>query len=300
MTKPRADTVDPVNTHYYHVTSRCVRRAWLLGRDPLTGTNHDHRKIVFLNHLKHLSRFFAVQIMGYAIMSNHFHLVLRYDPTASRTWDDEEVTRRWCAAFNGLPLEQRLNGPTDAADFDARQALKFHQLLLNPRRIQRCRLALGSLSAFMQHLKQPFAVWANHEESCSGHFFDTRFYAGVLLTQADLLACMAYVDLNPVEARMAHSLRQAKHTSIHERLSAQRFDPAKLDVYLGPLWSDDPLDDPPDCTLKHYAAQLTVAVVCLTRPQADLVDKLDSWMARLFNRQRQPKRNAPAVFFDYA
>lgn len=300
MTKPRALSVDMTHTRYYHVTSRCVRRAWLLGRDPLTGINHNHRKTVFLNHLKHLRRFFAVEVMGYAVMSNHFHLVLRYDPNASRAWDDEEVARRWCATFNGLPLDQRLSGPTDPADFSVEQALQFQQLLLNPNRLQRCRLALGSISAFMQHLKQPFAVWANHEEGCTGHFFDNRFYAGVLLTEADILACMAYVDLNPVAARMARSLRQATHTSIHERLSAQRFDPDKLASYLGPLWSDDRPDDVPVCTLRDYVSQLTLAVVCLTHPDTGLVEKLDRWMARLFNRQRQPKRNPPAAFFDYA
>ena len=300
MTKPRSAYVDPDHARYYHVTSRCVRRAWLLGQDPDTGTNYNHRKQVFLNYLKHLSRFFTVEVMGYAIMSNHFHLVVRYDPSTSFAWDDEEVARRWCGAFNGQPLEHRLAGPTSVDDFSVAQTLRYHELLCDVNRIHRCRLALGSLSRFMQHLKQPFAVWANHEDGCTGHFFETRFYAGVLLEEEDLLACMAYVDLNPVEAGMARTLRQAKHTSVHERLSDGRFDPAVLEAYLSPLWQSGNHTTEPTCTLKHYATQLNLAIVYLNHPLAELPDKLEGWMARLLNRERTTRRHTHTAFFDYA
>ncbi len=300
MTKPRSYYVDPHHTRYYHVTSRCVRRAWLLGRDPNTGKNYDHRRTVLLNHLKHLTRFFAVDVMGYAIMSNHFHLVLRYDPRACLRWDDEDVARRWCATFNGQPLENRLQETERVEDFTVAQALRYHQLLLHPDRLHRCRMALGSLSRFMQHLKQPFAVWANHEDNCSGHFFETRFYAGVLLDQTDLLACMAYVDLNPVEAGMARALRQAEHTSVHERLREQRFDATALDAYLAPLWSTTgPAAEALACTFGEYLTQLNLAVVYLTHPAAELPEKLAGWMARLLNRERR-RRQIPAAFYDYA
>ena len=117
MTKPRSHYVDSNHARFYHLTSRCVRRAWLLGEDPDTGTNYNHRKELFLNHLKHLTRFYPVDVMGYAMMSNHFHLVVRYDPKASLEWDDEEIARRWCAAFNGLPLNKRIDGATELENF---------------------------------------------------------------------------------------------------------------------------------------------------------------------------------------
>jgi hypothetical protein len=74
------------------------------------------------------------------------------------------------------------------------------------------------MSAFMQHLKQPIARQANGEDEVKGHFFEQRFYLGALLCEEALLAAMAYVDLNPVRARIAKDIEQCDHTSIAKRL----------------------------------------------------------------------------------
>lgn len=240
-------------------------------------------------------------------MSNHFHLVVRYDPNTASHWSDEEVARRWCALFNGLPLDQRSQGPTVVDEFNLQQSLRYHELLTAPEAIARCRAALGSLSRFMQHLKQPFAVWANHEDECTGHFFESRFYSGVLLTESDLLSCMAYVDLNPVEAGMARSLRACHNTSVHERLYAERFDPERLEAYLSPVWQEaselqdvdaDAHAPRPRYTLKAYVEQLNLAIIYKQNPDPRVLDRVESWMARLLNRDRDKARTVPA-FFDY-
>ena len=152
----------------------------------------------------------------------------------------------------------------------------------------------------MQLLKQPFAVWTNHEDECKGHFFETRFYSGVLLTHDDLLSCMGYVDLNPVEAGIAQSLSGSTHTSINERLNNARFSKQRLENFLAPLWEDQPIpEDTPECTLKSYAEQLNLAILYISHPSTALEQKLEVWMARLINRERKKKRNIPAPFFDY-
>ena len=304
MTKPRSYYVDSKQARYYHVTSRCVRRAWLLDTDPLTQADNQHRKPLFLDHLKHLCRFFSVDLMGFAIMSNHFHLVLRYDPLESKSWSVEEVARRWCATFNGLPFDKRLFGATQLSEFSLKQTLRYHEIVTDPGQAERCRQAVGSLSRFMQHLKQPFSVWANHEDNCKGHFFESRFYSGALLTEDDLLACMSYVDLNPVEAGIAESLRQSENTSVHERLLAEKFDPEKLEAYLAPLWTEPERktveDTAAPCSLKRYIEQLNLAIAYMSHPSPGLVDKMEGWMARLVNRERGTRRNHPPPFFDYA
>ncbi len=278
-----------------------------MGKDPLTGVDHEFRKTILLHRIKHLSRFFAVEIMGYALMSNHFHLVVRYDPKQAKAWSDEEVAQRWCAAFNRKPLNWLEDAAATPEEFDSRQTLLYHAMLLQPAEIERCRRALGCISRFMQHLKQPFSMWANREEGCRGHFFEARFYSGALLNEEDLLACMAYVDLNPVEAGMARHLRQAENTSIHERLLAHRFDASDLQEYLAPLWQEEDAhaaleDDVPRklrCTLHEYALQLNEAIAYLCHPNAEYPEKVSSWMARLLNRERV-QRVAPVAFFDYA
>lgn len=298
MTKPRSHYVNYEEVNIYHITTRTTRRSWLFGIDPLTGRNHNHRKDVLINRLKHLTKYFSVKIMGYSIMSNHFHLVARYDPTEARSWSDEEVARRWCAVFNGRPFTESHLGADRVDDFIFRQKLKYHEILADADRLERCRNALGSLSHFMQHLKQPFAVWANHEDDCKGHFFESRFYSGILLSKSDLLACMAYVDLNPVEANMADTLREAKHTSVHERMSEYRFNADDMEAYLAPLWVVSSKEAEIRISVREYVEQLNLWIAYKIEPAAALLDRMESWMARLVNRERS-KTKIPAPFFDY-
>ena len=304
MAKPRSFYVDQEQPGFYHITSRCVRQLWLMGTDKRTGKNYNHRKDVLLDRIKHLSRFFAVNIYAYAIMSNHFHLVIRYDPKACEAWSDEEVARRWCAAFNGLPFEKTLYGPTELDEFNLTQSIRYHDILLDPERLQRCRKNLGSVSKFMKHVKQPFAVWVNKEEGCKGHVFESRFYSGALLTEQDIMACMGYVDLNPVEAKMVQTLKANKDTSINERLYKERFNAKKLDAYLAPLWEDEEAIEAEKLPvlpypLKHYADQLNLAIIYYNRGPSTVLDKVDGWMAMILNRERKKRSQDPA-FFDYA
>ncbi len=78
-----------------HVMNRTVRRCFLLGNDPLTGKNFDHRKIWLDEELKHLAGQFGIDLLCQAILSNHVHLFLRSRPDVVAQWNDREVARRW-------------------------------------------------------------------------------------------------------------------------------------------------------------------------------------------------------------
>jgi REP element-mobilizing transposase RayT len=157
----------------------------------------------------HLARYFAVEINAFAVMSNHFHLVIYFDPTACQRWPDEEVAMRWVEAFppteNGEVVEEL-------------KPLCRERLLQNEALLADRRKKLGCLSTFMKHLKQPIARRANSEDGCRGHFFESRFYSGALLSEQAVLASMAYVDLNPVRAKIARSIEQCHNTSIAARI----------------------------------------------------------------------------------
>ena len=100
MARPnRCEIVGDDEVAVLHVFSRCVRRAFLGGVDPLTGACYDHRKQFIQDRLEALAGVFAIDVMAYAIMSNHFHLVLRTRPDIVAQWSDEEVARRWRALF---------------------------------------------------------------------------------------------------------------------------------------------------------------------------------------------------------
>jgi hypothetical protein len=68
--------------------------------------------------------------------------------------------------------------------------------------VARWRERLGDLSWTMKALKENLARRANHEDGCSGAFWEGRFKSVPLLDQAALIACMAYVDLNPIRAKV--------------------------------------------------------------------------------------------------
>ena len=77
-----------------HCISRCVRRAWLCGRDPLNAKDYDYRRSWIYKGIQVLSKVFAVEVFACSVLNNHYHLVLRVDPVLAKSWSDEEVVRR--------------------------------------------------------------------------------------------------------------------------------------------------------------------------------------------------------------
>ena len=101
MPEPRYRQVSIEDTPYYHCISRCVRRAFLCGSDPVTGFNFEHRRQWIVDRIKLLSSVFAVDLCAYAVMSNHYHIVIRINADEVKQWSDEEVAKRWMQIFSG-------------------------------------------------------------------------------------------------------------------------------------------------------------------------------------------------------
>ncbi len=209
MTRARNEQVSLADTPYYHCISRCVRRAYLCGDDPVTGKNFDHRKRWLVMRIKQLAAEFAIDVCAYAVMSNHYHLVLHVDQQQARQWTDEEVIRHWTALF---PANGRLI-KTLQENLGSRAAAQRHRAT-----VALWRERLQDISWFMRCLNEGIARKANREDECTGRFWEGRFKSQALLDDKALLTCMAYVDLNPVRAGLTDSLEQSDFTSIQERL----------------------------------------------------------------------------------
>ena len=80
------------------------------------------------------------------------------------------------------------------------------------------RKRLGNLSWFMGRLTEPIAKQSNVEDFCSGAFWQGRYTSQALLDEAAIFSCMAYVDLNPVRAKITEKLEESHHTSIKKRI----------------------------------------------------------------------------------
>jgi hypothetical protein len=89
------------------------------------------------------------------------------------------------------------------------------------------RQRLGELGWFMKALKEPIARRANRDDQVTGHFWEGRFRSTALLDEAAVIACMAYVDLNPIRARMATTPETSAHTSIQDRIDARNYHEAR-------------------------------------------------------------------------
>ena len=211
MATPRRNLISVSNTPYYHCISRCVRRAYLCGQDPLTGRSYEHRRDWVEKKLFQLGRIFCIDICAYAVMSNHTHLVLHIDIAKAKRLNNRAILIRWHKLFKSTFLCQRfLNG----------ELLTQAELAAVNARVNLYRERLSSISWFMRVLNESIARKANLEDECKGRFWEGRFKSQALLDEAALAACLAYVDLNPVRAKAADLPEQSDYTSIKSRINA--------------------------------------------------------------------------------
>ena len=209
MPEPRYRQVSIEATPYYHCVSRCVRRAFLCGSDPLTGFNFEHRRQWIVDRIKRVCSVFAVDLCAYAIMNNHYHIVVKINAGRVSDWTDEEVAQRWLQIFSGPLLVHQYLAETDLAEFQRQHVAEL---------LATWRERLADLSWLMRCINEPIARMANSEDHCTGSFWEGRFKSQALLDDRALLACMAYVDLNPIRAAMATTPEQSDYTSVQERI----------------------------------------------------------------------------------
>jgi hypothetical protein len=180
-------------------------------------------------------------------MSNHVHVVLRLDPEVAAGWSDAEVTARWTTLF-GKRLPREVDGCIAMGALDG--------LTANAAWVAERRRRLANISWFMRAWCEDIARRANTEDGCTGRFWEGRFTSVPLLDQAALIACMAYVDLNPIRARIAdrpeasarttvfHRIRVRQRQRVSARLAARTATPAEAAVRPATLVLDAPATNP--------------------------------------------------------
>ena len=208
----RAELFDPSEIAVIHVIGRVVQDAYLLGVDPQTGKSFEHRKEWIESAMGRASANFGIDLIAYSLMSTHIHLVLRSRPDQVKKWDDTEVARRWLML---CPIRKNKDGsPKEPRESE------LNTIRNNASKVKEIRERLSDISWFMRWLCQRIGQRANRESKKSGNFWQSRYRAIRLLDEASILACAAYVDLNPIRAALAETLEESLFTSARLRTLA--------------------------------------------------------------------------------
>ena len=211
MTRARSALVSLADTPWYHVVSRCVRRAFLCGKDHYSDRCFEHRRGWIVDRVKQLSAVFAIDVAAYAVMSNHYHLVVRVDAERATSWSRDEVLQRWTQLFDGPPAVRSFLAGRDNT-LDAATLRAIDEIA------EKYRARLHDLSWFMRMLNESIARQANAEDEVTGRFWEGRFKSQALLDEQAILSAMTYVDLNPIRAQMADTPERSAFTSVAERI----------------------------------------------------------------------------------
>lgn len=211
----------------YHVYNRTVRRRYLHGVDELTGQDYSYRRTWFRERMQSLAEHLCVDVLAYAIMSNHWHAVLRNRPDLVAKLSDREVVIRWLSLTSRRRCRSKKGGKIAEAEIAA--------IVNDPDRVKDLRHRLSHISWFVRLMCQTIARRCNLEDEVTGHFFEARYKLNRLDDEATVLAAMAYVDLNPLRAQLAASLDDFAEVSIYDRLRSLDDESIDLASWLAPL-----------------------------------------------------------------
>jgi hypothetical protein len=179
-------------------------------------------------------------------------------------WSVDEVLQRYHKLHKGTLLTQKQVRV---------EALSPGELITFNETIEQYRLRLYDISWLMRDLNEYIAREANKEDGCTGRFWEGRFKSQALLDESAVLACMAYVDLNPIRAKMANTPETSNHTSIQKRTLAIKHEqrqPGVLMPFVG-----NPRQDMPNgiaFSLKDYCELVDNTGRCIREDKAGHIE----------------------------
>ena len=162
----------------YHVMSRTALDGFPLG---------DIEKDFMLDLIRRYAALYLVEILGFCLMGNHFHILVRMFPEDKFT--DEDIQKRYVDFYG----DERI----------------FSEGL-----VPSLREKLSSLSEFMREIKVGFARFYNRRHNRRGYFWGDRFKSVIVENGETLINCLAYIDLNPLRAGLVERPEQYRWNSL--------------------------------------------------------------------------------------
>ena len=224
MGRPRSEVVIPHEVGCYHCVTRCTRQLFLLGYDPASESENLGRWSFCESQLEFLAGVFAVDILDYALLSNHVHTVIRIRPDIARRLSKRELAWRWLTLHPGEKLKDGTY--PEVTDEAVKIAMQNDELMAKARKKLCC------LSYFQKNFLEPIAKEMNFRDNVQGHFVAERFRCKRIEDEAALLVCSVYVSLNPFRAGLETSIEAHPHASYSRRYR-------KTDTWISPLFLDE-------------------------------------------------------------
>jgi REP element-mobilizing transposase RayT len=174
----------------------------------------DTAKEIFRKQLWQIADYCGVEILTYAIMSNHFHVLVRVPLKTGIP--DAELLRRFHVLYPKPTAYQNADYETIAdllkKNTSAADAWRHQQLAL-----------MGDVSQLMKLLKQRFAIWFNRTHERHGPFWSERFKSVLVEGRGHVMATMAaYIDLNPVRAGIVEDPKDYRFCGYAEAVAGRK------------------------------------------------------------------------------
>ena len=189
---------------YYHCMSRVIERRMLLD---------DGEKERFRKVMRAVAAFAGIEVLTWAALSNHFHILLRVPEAPSLT--EEEVLSR----IRGLYGRMRAaNLATDLQNLREQKREKEADALLYSYRHR-----MYDLSEYMKMVMQRFTQSYNRRHGRRGTLWEDRFKSILVEGTADALSTMAaYIDLNVVRAGIAEDPKAYRFCGYGEAVAGDK------------------------------------------------------------------------------
>jgi len=162
MTQSRQSQVSLSGILYYYCISCCVCRAYLCGENKYPEKSFEHRRHWVVERMHYLASLFSIDICAYAIMSNHYHLVLHVDEASNGALSHDEVCERWCQLYSRPVLVERWQSKQTISEAENKVVLSI---------IDNWRNRLVDISWFMRCLNEFITRKANKEDECLGRLY---------------------------------------------------------------------------------------------------------------------------------
>ena len=174
----------------YHIMSRTALDGFVIG---------DVEKDYFLSLIKKISSAYFVEVYGFCLMGNHFHLLVQMNPGSD--YSDEEIRRRHKLYY----------GEKGKIELTQGQIPYFRERWSN-------------LSEYVKDIKQTFSRYFNKRNNRKGFFWSERFKSLIAERGETLINCLAYIDLNPVRAGIVDRPEEYRWSSLGYHMQTRNKD----------------------------------------------------------------------------